>query len=222
MALEKAKLNWISYVPPLFGSIDCQFNPSSLSISKTTTWKGDASPSFNAPFLRFAGGESATYSLSLFFDSYSHKDFKDVREYTNKLLRLTLRGAGYSMFKVPYSRPPSVRLVWGKITLFSAVVEKVEISFTMFAPDGTPVRAKADMDFKQDDFWDDIIPAQNPTSRSDSRKTRIVDSRQRLDQIAFEEYGDSRYWRLLAEANYLEDPFRLQDGQLLVIPEPEN
>jgi hypothetical protein len=222
MALEKAKLNWISYVPPLFGSIDCQFNPSSLTISKTTTWKGDASPSFNAPFLRFAGGESATYSLSLFFDSYSHKDFKDVREYTNKLLRLTLRGAGYSMFKVPYSRPPSVRLVWGKITLFSAVVEKVEISFTMFAPDGTPVRAKADMDFKQDDFWDDIIPAQNPTSRSDSRKTRIVDSRQRLDQIAFEEYGDSRYWRLLAEANHLEDPFRLQDGQLLVIPEPEN
>jgi hypothetical protein len=222
MALEKAKLNWISYVPPLFGSIDCQFNPSSLTISKTTTWKGDASPSFNAPFLRFAGGESATYSLSLFFDSYSHKDFKDVREYTNKLLRLTLRGAGYSMFKVPYSRPPSVRLVWGKITLFSAVVEKVEISFTMFAPDGTPVRAKADMDFKQDDFWDDIIPAQNPTSRSDSRKTRIVDSRQRLDQIAFEEYGDARYWRLLAEANHLEDPFRLQDGQLLVIPEPEN
>jgi hypothetical protein len=221
MALEKAKLNWISYVPPLFGSIDCQFNPSSLTISKSTTWKGDASPSFNAPFLRFAGGESATYSLSLFFDSYSEKDFKDVREYTNKLLRLTMRGAGYSMFMVPYSRPPSVTLVWGKITLFSAVVEKVEITFTMFSPDGTPIRAKADMDFKQDDFWDDIIPAQNPTSRSDSRKTRIVNSKQRLDQIAFEEYGDSRYWRLLAEANQLEDPFRLQDGQLLVIPESE-
>jgi hypothetical protein len=205
----------------LFGSIDCQFNPSSLTISKSTTWKGDASPSFNAPFLRFAGGESATYSLSLFFDSYSEKDFKDVREYTNKLLRLTMRGAGYSMFMVPYSRPPSVTLVWGKITLFSAVVEKVEITFTMFSPDGTPIRAKADMDFKQDDFWDDIIPAQNPTSRSDSRKTRIVNSKQRLDQIAFEEYGDSRYWRLLAEANQLEDPFRLQDGQLLVIPESE-
>jgi nucleoid-associated protein YgaU len=221
MTLEKAKLNWISYVPPLFGSIDCQFNPSSLTISKSTTWKGEASPSFNAPFLTFAGGESATYSLSLFFDSYSDAGLKDVREYTNSLLRLTMRGAGYSMFMVPYSRPPSVTLVWGKITLFSAVVEKVEITFTMFAPDGTPIRAKADIDFKQDDFWDDLIPAQNPTSRSDSRKTRIVNSRQRLDQIAYEEYGDSRYWRLLAEANQLEDPFRLQDGQLLVIPESE-
>jgi nucleoid-associated protein YgaU len=221
MTLEKAKLNWISYVPPLFGSIDCQFNPSSLTISKSTTWKGEVSPSFNAPFLTFAGGESATYSLSLFFDSYSDAGLKDVREYTNSLLRLTMRGAGYSMFMVPYSRPPSVTLVWGKITLFSAVVEKVEITFTMFAPDGTPIRAKADIDFKQDDFWDDLIPAQNPTSRSDSRKTRIVNSRQRLDQIAYEEYGDSRYWRLLAEANQLEDPFRLQDGQLLVIPESE-
>jgi nucleoid-associated protein YgaU len=222
MALEKAKLIWYTLVPPLGGSIDCQFNPNSLTISKSTTWKGDASPSFNAPFLRFAGGESATYSLALFFDAYAHADGpKDVREYTNQLLRLTLRGAGYSMFMVPYARPPSVILTWGKITLFSAVVEKVEITFTMFAMDGTPLRAKADIDFKQDDFLDDVIGAQNPTSRSDPRKTRIVNARQRLDQIAFEEYGDARYWRMLAEANGLDDPFSLQDNQILVIPEAE-
>jgi hypothetical protein len=83
----------------------------------------------------------------------------DVRHFTNQLLRLTLRGAGYSMFMVPYSRPPSVILKWGKITLFSAVVEKVEITYTMFADDGTPLRAKADIDFKQDDFLDDVIGA---------------------------------------------------------------
>jgi nucleoid-associated protein YgaU len=217
--MEKAKLKWQCWIPPVSGEIECQFNPSELKISKEASWEGEKSPSFNSPYLQFAGGESATYSLSLFFDTYSHKDVKDVREYTNQLLALTLRGAGRSMFIVPFSNPPFVTFIWGKITLFDAVVEKVEISYTMFSSDGLPIRAKADVSFKQQDFWDDIIPAQNPTSRTDSRKTRRVNSSQRLDQIAYEEYGDARYWRLLAEANAMDDPFQLVDGQLLVIPQ---
>jgi nucleoid-associated protein YgaU len=89
----------------------------------------------------------------------------------------------------------------------------------MFDMDGTPIRAKADVSFKQQDPLDDLIGAQNPTSRTDARKTRRVYSGQRLDQIAFEEYGDARYWRLLAEANGMDDPFQMVDGQLLVIPQ---
>jgi nucleoid-associated protein YgaU len=101
------------------------------------------------------------------------------------------------------------------------VVEEVEISYTLFASDGTPIRAKAQVTFKQSDFMDDILPAQNPTSRTDARKTRIVNSQHRLDLIAYEEYNDSRYWRVLAEANHLDNPFTLQDGQVLIIPQNE-
>lgn len=220
MTLAKAELHWYTLVPPMGGVIKCQFNPSSLKISKTLEWSGEKSPNFNSPFLKFAGGDSATYGLSLFFDSYSETPPKDVREYTNKLLALSLRGAGYSMFLVPYASPPSVKLVWGKINLFWAVVTQVDISFTMFDPNGTPIRAKADVQFKQNEILgDDIVPAQNPTSRTDGRKTRIVNSAQRLDQIAYEEYGDSRYWRVLAEANGLDNPFQLLDGQIIVIPQ---
>jgi len=220
MTLEYGKIKWSTLVPPLKGELVCQFNPASLTIEKENTWAGDANPSFNSPKLKFKGGNAATYKLELFFDSYSTDPPKDVREYTNKLMQLTLRGAGYSMFLVPFSSPPSVSFVWGKIKLFNAVVEKVEITYTMFAPDGMPIRAKATVSFKQNELLgDDIIPAQNPTSRTDSRKTRFTNLRERLDHIAYEEYGDSRYWRLLAEANGLDDPFNLVDGQLLVIPQ---
>jgi hypothetical protein len=222
MALEKAKLKYSMFGVPL-GHIDCQFNPTSLSIKKTNHWAFTKTPAFNAPSLQWEGGEPATFQLQLFFDSYSTEPPKDVREYTNKLLRLTLRAYGYSMFKVPYVTPPSVTLVWGKITLFSAVIEDISISYTMFAQDGTPIRARADVSFRQNEFWfgDDMLPAQNPTSRTDPRRTRIVNSHQRLDLIAHEEYGDSRYWRLLADANGLDDPLSLQDGQILVIPDIE-
>jgi len=224
MALEKAKLKWMTVVPPKSGEIECQFNPATLTISKGASWEGNEAPAFNAPFLKFKGGQSASYSLSLFFDSYSLEKPtdtpKDVREYTNQLLALTMRGAGYSMFLVPFSYPPLVTFVWGKITLFTAVVTSVKITYTMFAQDGTPIRAKADVSLLQNEIiGDDVVPAQNPTSRSDSRKTRLVHSQQRLDQIAYEEYGDSRYWRKLAESNNMDDPFSLQDGQILVIPQ---
>jgi len=230
--MEKASLVWWTIVPPMGGKIDCQFNPSTLSISKKNSWKGDSSTNFNAPYLRFAGGSNATYSLDLFFDSYAgdkpHDSEKskiiDVREYTNQLLQLSLRGAGYSMFKLPYASPPFVKLIWGKIVLFAAVVNSVSVTYTMFHPDGFPIRAKAKIGFTQNDFLemsDDLIPAQNPTSRTDARKTRFVYAGQRLDQIAYEEYGDARHWRTLAEANNVDDPFGLVDGQLLVIPSIE-
>lgn len=221
--MEKAKIKWSTLIPPVTGELECQFNPAELTIKKSNSWSGEVMPNFNSPRLKFGGGESATYNLSLFFDSYSMDGGpKDVREYTNILLQLTLRGAGYSMFLVPYASPPTVTFIWGKITLFHAVVDSVQITYTMFAQDGTPIRAKADVSFKQNELiGDDIIPAQNPTSRSDPRKTRIAHSGQRLDQIAFEEYGDSRYWRFLAEANQMEDPFRITDGQILIIPQGE-
>jgi nucleoid-associated protein YgaU len=218
--MEKAKIKWMTLIPPSSGELECQFNPAELTIKKSVTWSGEVSPNFNAPYLQFGGGESATYNLSLFFDAYSEKEPTDVREFTNKLLTLTLRGGGRAMFLLPFADPPLVTFIWGKITLFKAVVESVQISYTLFAQDGTPIRAKADVAFKQNELiGDDIIPAQNPTSRTDSRKTRIAHSRQRLDQIAYEEYGDSRYWRLLAEANQMDDPFQLADGQILVIPQ---
>src|SRR5512146_1438254 len=111
--MEKAVLKWSTIIPGVAGEIHCQFNPESLKITKTLEWTGDKSPSFNTPYLKFAGGEAATYSLSLFFDSYSEDPPKDVREYTNQLFALTLRGAGYVMFLVPYMSPPTVKLVWG-------------------------------------------------------------------------------------------------------------
>jgi nucleoid-associated protein YgaU len=217
--LEKAKIKWTTRMV-IKGEIECQFNPSQLKIKKKTSWSSQVLPQYNSPKLTFDGGEAATYDLTLYFDAYSGKP-TDVRFYTNQLLRLTMRDYGYSMFKIPKAEPPTVTFVWGKISMFSAKVNEVEIKYTMFAPDGTPIRAVADVSFIQQQtlLGDDLIPPQNPTSRSEPRKTRLVHSMQRLDQIAYEEYGDARMWRRIAEANGMDDPFSLRDGQILVIPQ---
>jgi nucleoid-associated protein YgaU len=39
-----------------------------------------------------------------------------------------------------------------------------------------------------------------------------------LASIAYQQYGDPSMWRVLAEANGIDDPIRLPAGQTLIVP----
>jgi nucleoid-associated protein YgaU len=194
--------------------LEFQFNPASIKVVKSVTWKGGNVARRNAPDLKFGGGEPATFDLSLIFDTSSNIEYRDVRMYTNQLLKLVLMPGAVDQRKPP----PQVKFQWGKLTLFLAIVEKVTIEYTLFDPDGTPIRAKADVGLKQQDDRDDYAGSTNPTTRTESRKTRIVQLGDRLDVIAYQEYGSPAHWRHLANANGLYDPRDLQPGQVLVLP----
>lgn len=213
-------------------SIYCQFNPFELTIVKEATWSSKTAssekeketiPQRNAPDLNFAGGGPATFSLNLVFDTTreSSSSEQDVRKYTNELLKLTLMGGGDNSQKFSDGRrkpPPRVQFIWGSITLFIAVVTKVSITYTMFQPNGRPVRARAAVDFSQLDPADDSSGTTNPTSRTEPRKTRIIQMGDRLDMIAYQEYGHPSHWRYLAEVNDIHDPRTLFPGQIIIIP----
>ena len=73
-------------------TIDCQFNPQSLTITKSVEWRAgkgekdkvEARPELNAPELSFGGGNPAEFTLDLIFDT-TRLDNQDVRGYTNQL-----------------------------------------------------------------------------------------------------------------------------------------
>ena len=192
--------------------LTCQFNPERLKISKTLTWGNASQPDLNAPDLTFGGGSSATFDLELWFDTIEQGN-QDVRGYTNKLLKLTLKGEGAK-------GPPVVRLVWGLFKTFRCVVTGVDIEYRLFLPTGVPIRAKATLHLRQASDGDSgRLPAQNPSSRTDPRKTHRLQEGDRLDYLAYMEYGDSGRWREIAEANGLDDPMDLTPGQLLILPQ---
>lgn len=196
--------------------VEFQFNPEHIQVTKKLDWKeGDSMSTRNTPDVKFSGGKQAEYSLKLVFDTSQNFEYRDVRMYTNELLKLTM------MFgEVAEDRewPPRIAFQWGAFTLFLAVVKKVVIDYTLFDPDGTPIRASADIDFLQDDDSDDYAGSTNPTTRTEARKTHIVRQGERLDMIAYREYGAPQHWRHLAQANGLRDPRALQPGQILILP----
>ncbi len=198
--------------------IDCLFNPNEYTFVKRNTWNRSQVKGKNVPQLEFGGGDSMTLTMQLFFDTYTTGE--DVRQTTNRIWKLMNINQKLTDMTSTKGRPPMVEFQWGSTWSFQAVITEVSQRFTLFRYDGTPVRATLDVTFLQAKE-EGRYPGQNPTTvnRSGNRR-RVVKEGETLDWIAYEEYGDSALWRLIAETNHLDDPGRLRPGQVLAIAPP--
>jgi hypothetical protein len=195
-------------------SIDCMFNPFEYTVSKTNTYSERSRNRSSVPEVEFQKAGPQTLQLSLMFDTYE-KD-EDVSLITNKLWKFmeSKTREENNQNKVP---PPEVAFEWG-VFRFVAVITNMTQRFTLFKQDGTPVRAKVDVTFTQHKDLEDY-PGQNPTSGGGPvQSVRTIIGGDRLDNIAYEVYGDATKWRRIAEYNKIDNPFVLQSGQHLTIP----
>lgn len=198
-------------------SVACMFNPYEYTVRKSNTYVERGQNRADASSQEFAKAGAQELNLKLTFDTY--ESGLDVTLTTTRLWQLmefrTRQENGQDR-KIP---PPRVAFEWGGFR-FVAVITTMSQKFTMFKPDGTPVRATVEATFSQDrDPNERISQPQNPTSGGGEveRVWRVV-AGDRLDTIAYEVYGDATKWRLIAEYNQLVDPLRLRGGQQLSIP----
>jgi hypothetical protein len=206
------------------------FNPTSYSISKSVSWEQSESAKgssarksnvkFNAPKLEFGGGQSRELSLKLFFDVtdspiVNGEKIRDVRKLTDKLVKLTLKErAGNKELA-----PPKCRVSWGEgrsPTMdfpFVGVVQSLTQEFTLFDNNGTPLRANLNVTFLE------FLSAEEDKRRNDPEfTTRIVKRGDTLSSIAAEMLDDPARWRIIADANRLDNPRTLEVGMSLSIP----
>jgi hypothetical protein len=112
--------------------------------------------------------------------------------------------------------PPIVAFHWGATALFDAYLKSVSARFTLFRPNGEPLRAVVSVGFEE---VPKETPKQNPTSGAiPGSRTRRLGAGDSLQSIADDEYGDPTRWRVLAEANGIDDPFRVPIGAQLLVP----
>jgi nucleoid-associated protein YgaU len=183
-----------------------QFNPERYSIEKATTWSENG----RKAALQFGGHGRKSIILEFFFDTFTER--KDVRvEHVRKLLALMEPTVATSTGR---KRPPVLLLTWGGFN-FQCVLEKLSQNYTMFAEDGTPVRAVVNATFKQFSTADEESRNNPP---GDPTKSHQVKDGETLNLIASKEYGNPTLWRIIARENRLGDPRVLQVGSLLVIP----
>ena len=201
-------------------TIVAMFNPNRMTVSRSVQWQNQQAAKRDNPEMQFTGAEPATLSIDLLFDTWDTPDPESAKKsvktaHVDKLLKLTVvDGAKH--------RPPVCRLQWGEQGIFfQGVLQQLETQYTMFTSLGVPVRATNRCTFKQWLANADDLKQQNLMS-ADVAKAWIVRRGQTLATIAADEYGDPRAWRLIAEANGLDDPLALAPGTRLVLPARRN
>lgn len=188
-------------------AINVLFNPNAYSVGKGNQIAEAAIPGLQAPVLQYVHGNARTLGMELFFDTYEEQS--DVRDYTDDI---------YDLLEIDAEThvPPICQVSWGGFS-FRGVLEQVSGRFSLFLPDGTPVRANLTVNFKEYIDVANLVRV-DPLQSSDHRKTRLVCAGDRLPSIAWEEYQDAGKWRHIAEANGIDDPKALVVGARLVIP----
>lgn len=196
-------------------TVHCMFNPNEYTLSKQNQWTREKTKGKNVPTFEFSQGGAQTLKLQLFFDTYAEK--QDVNDHTDPLWDMMMVNPDKTNSKSNKSRPPKVEFQWGGLAFIGVITNMTE-KFTLFEKDGTPLRATVDVTLQQCED-DKDYGRQNPTSGGgEAHKSRTVHAGERIDWIAFEEYGDATEWRRIAVANGLTHPLRLRPGQRLSIP----
>jgi hypothetical protein len=196
------------------GSIAFQFNPKEVRVAKTAQWgRNQAKGAAAAGPVEFTGAGPCTLNLEMFFDASATHDGSVVAA-VEKLLSCCTPTAASAAKQRPC--PVLVVFQWGRITSFPAFVTSVDARYTLFAPDGTPIRAICTVALEE-------MPTQaektNPTSGALSvRKVHTLVAGDSLASVAHTEYGQAALWRALAQYNDIDDPMRLPRGTRLLVP----
>ena len=200
--------------------ITCMFNPKEYAIAKKNNWTPNKTTGTNVPKQQYSGGNPATLTMQLFFDTYAGAHgSRDVRkEFTDKIWRLAEVDDRLRDRTTSRGRPPIVRFQWGPAWSFQAVITSITQKFTLFSSNGTPVRATLDVTFQQIRDENEKAP-QNPTSGGTGGEQQwSVKAGDTLASIAYEVYGDANRWREIADANRLVRVRDLRPGINLEIP----
>lgn len=223
MSLAKLKISKVEKTGPGNYSVSqsssdvftCQFNPENFKISKKNNWGTSTTTGKDTSALAFSGGEPQNMTIALTFDSTDTG--APVFNLYATLRKLSKVDNSRKNRTTKLGSPSWVMVQWGSFMGFVAVITGLDEEYTFFKPNGTPLRAKVSVGLRQV-AEESAVQPQNPTSRSEPRRTWIVQEGQRLDWIAFSEYGDSSAWRVIAEENGIDDPFSLRAGQILRLP----
>lgn len=189
--------------------IECKFNPPEYTTRKELNYGELQATGSGASVQQFVDGSAERLTMELFFDTSEQQE--DVRdEYVGDFDKLT-------EVDPELHAPPICQFVWGKGLVFTALVEQLDKTFTMFLPSGVPVRARVEVTFteyKTSEYHQSEI---SPES-TDKTKAWTVTEGDTLWLIAAREYGDPTHWHTIAEANNIRNPRSLETGQELELP----
>ncbi|PHN02219.1 CIS tube protein [Flavilitoribacter nigricans] len=223
MALEKLTIT--AYKKPDYsdyaGKFTVLINPESYRKEVEIKYAGQQSLGSSAPELRYIATGGEKISFKLVFDGtgliatapkslMSGNKVKPVSFQIEKFRKVT------SEYWGSIHRPYYLQLSWGTF-LFKGVLVSLGINYKLFDPNGTPLRAEADVVFTSS-----ILPEDQKKKKKnqspDVTHIKTVRAGDRLPALCAEIYDDPNYFVQVAAANQLNHLRHLRPGKELSFP----
>ncbi len=200
--------------------LSVQFNPSELTFTKGAQLAEIPIPGLDSPLVQFVRGQIESMKIELLFDTTDDGQSSGATPVTK------LTDKFYDLVKIdPTTHAPPVLLFsWGGESFpgkdrraLRCVVANIHQQYTMFSPDGVPLRAKLTVDLKEYKTLAQQIHELKLQS-ADHTKATVTRHGDTITSLAYRAYGDDRAWRLIADENGITNPLDLGAGAILRIP----
>ena len=114
-------------------------------------------------------------------------------------------------------RPNFVKVQWGKTLTFKGVLTSFDVSYTLFKPDGSPLRAKISLSFSQYISPKTVGKLDGKKSPDISHLETVVQG-MTLPQLCFKIWNDDSYYVQVAKYNDLNKFRNLKGSEKLIFP----
>jgi len=193
-------------------------NPEQYAVQYAIKYDESQAQGTSGTNLKYNQTKPQEFSLDFLFDgtgliqrkNKASKSPKSLRKQIDLFKKVTLDYQGDT------HNPRYLKLFWGTL-MVKGRLTNLKISYTLFDPDGTPVRAKATATFKGS-VDDQARSAKENNNSPDLTHIRVVKAGDTLPLMTYRIYGTSAHTLAVARANGLKSLTKLTPGQSLYFP----
>ncbi|MEZ4873953.1 MAG: hypothetical protein R2793_00475 [Flavobacteriaceae bacterium] len=188
-------------------------NPDSIKWQRSIEYDQKQAPDTSAPSQKYKSTPSDKLNFDIVVDCTGLVDQKrtDMKTEIEALENIVYTYQG------KIHRPNFVKIQWGKNMVFKGVLVSMDISYTYFRPDGSPLRAKISLSFSQYISPSTVEKLDKKESPDVSHFVQVVEG-ETLPQLCKRIWNDEMYYVQVANYNGLNKFRNLKGGQKLIFP----
>lgn len=217
MALEKIK--FVAYSDEEFTSevsgvnYTVMINPESLKIDRAVKYSDKQALNSSAPSQKYESTQGSAMNIDLVIDCTGIVDDTrtDLPSEIKKLQKVVYEYNG------KIHRPNYVRIIWGKDFSFDGVLTSFNTTYTLFKPNGTPLRAKVAIAFNAYKAREAVAQKDDRSSPDMTHMLEVVEG-DSLPQLSEKIWGDPSLSIKAARFNGLNKFRKLKAGSTLIFP----
>lgn len=195
------------------GEFKALVNPETYSVELKLETQGGQGQGTSGRQQRYTFKKPEEFTFEFLFDNTGIIDGNpkaDINDDINNLKDLTIRHEGDT------HEPRHLKLTWGTF-LFKGRMSTMNITYKLFNPDGSPIRATVKVTIKGS-YEENLRTREQNDSSPDLTHRRTVIKGDTLPWMTYKIYGDPKYYLQIARINNISDFRKLTVGSVIVFP----